>query len=192
MSSSVRHAKPPWAQRCEKSTVTVPWGLRGVGEEPNEPCSRFIKNHKYSCWRQGGVREGRRQLLTDVCVCVCTCVCKYNCVSVGLFSTSVTKQANLTRKQGFGQGPHLRAWPACPLRSPLTSLMTVSQSKCTVLIPSIRHLLISYWILNRVLSARNKTGQTRMALFFQELAVSLGRMTGTFNIWGHNDYLLMR
>lgn len=100
MSSSVRHARPPWSQRCEKSAVTAPRGLGGVAEEPNEPCSRFIKNHKYSCWRQGGVGEGRRQLLTDECVCVCTCVCKYMCVhlcvSVGLFSTSVAEQANLT------------------------------------------------------------------------------------------------
>ena len=166
MSSSVWHARPPWAQRCEKSTVTALQGLGGVGEEPNELCSRFIKNHKYSCWRQGGVGEGRRQLLADVCVCMCVhvhvCaiyVCACVCVG-GSFSTSVTKQANLTWKQGFGWGLRLRAWPACPLRSPLTLLMTVSQSKCMVLIPSVRYLLIFYWILNPVLSTRNKMGQT--------------------------------
>ena len=164
MSSSVRHARPPWSQRCDKSAVTAPRGLGGVAEEPNEPCSRFIKNHKYSCWRQGGVGEGRRQLLTDECVCVYMCVQVHVCASVcvcGVVFNKCCRAGKPHWKQGFRWGPHLRAYPACPLRSPLTLLMTVSQSKCTLLIPSIQHLLISYWILNPVLSAGNNTGQTR-------------------------------
>lgn len=29
------------------------------------------------------------------------------------------------------------------------------------------------------------------ALFIKEFTLSLGRMTGTFDMWGHNDYIII-
>lgn len=53
-----------------------------------------------------------------------------------------------------------------------------------------QYLLGSYRILNRVLNTGNKNGSDT-ALFIKEFTVSLGRMTGTFDMWGHNDYIII-
>ena len=51
-------------------------------------------------------------------------------------------------------------------------------------------MLGSYWVLHPVLNTGNKNGSVT-ALSIKGFTVSLGRMTGTFDMWGHNDYIII-